>query len=172
MQPISISRIRRNSFSLKWLILLFLMLILGLTATYLLGSYYNDNYNRKNNTENNGNSGNSSNSSNSSKPEIKIQEDQKHQLGKHFNKHGRGMGYGSKSEYNRAAIEFAKSNRTNPNSKIFEGIWRTRGDVTRDLRQIIITHENRTVILDKLTGQVIDFYKGAELRGLINIIPF
>lgn len=72
-----------------------------------------------------------------------------HQPGKHFNKHGRGMGYGSKAEYQKAAVDFAKSNRANPQAKIFEGTWRTRGDVTKDVQQIIINTDNKTVIIDE-----------------------
>jgi len=37
-------------------------------------------------------------------------------------------------------------------------------------KQIAILFENKTVIIEKFSGQLIDFYEGTELRGLINLI--
>ena len=85
-----------------------------------------------------------------------------YQLGDHFNKHGKAMGYESKKAYDAAAREFANINQENSNAQIFEGIW--NGTVQR-----AISYEGKTVILDKATGQIIDFYEGCEFRGWINI---
>lgn len=174
MQAISINKFcqkKHIGFSLKWLILLFLILLLGLTATYMLGNYYNDNFNRKNNTEDNGNSSNN-NSSNNNSTEIKVDADAEkdmHQLGKHFNKHGRSMKYASKKEYQKAAVKFAEKYKNSPNSNIFKGKWNGSGKFNLK-EQFIINSENRTLIIDKISGQIVDFYEGAEMRGLINIL--
>jgi len=90
-------------------------------------------------------------------------------LGKHFNKHGRQMGFASKKEYGNAAFKFAQQNIKNLQSKIFEGYWNGKGMVGKE-KQIAIVFDNKTAILDKVTGQLIDFYEGSELRGLINIV--
>lgn len=166
MTVISIDYQKEKSFPLSKIPVLLLMMFFLIATTYAISYYYNPNDNR-NKTENTENSGNGS--SNNSK-KIKLDENKSmHQLGKHFNKHGRGMGYQSKAEYNRAALEFAKTNRTNSNAKIYEGIWRARGDMARDVKQVVISYKNRTVIIDKLSGQLVNFYDGVELRGLINL---
>ncbi len=50
----------------------------------------------------------------SGKGEIPISEKATYQLGPHFNKHGRLMGFKSKKEYNVAAKDFAKIHQSNP----------------------------------------------------------
>ncbi len=113
---------------------------------------------------------NTSKGGSSNKPEIKIDANKKmHQVGDHFNKHGRSMGYSSKKEYGDAALRFAQDNSKNPKAQIFEGELNYGGNRTGDI-QIAISHENRTVIVDKITGQLIDFYEGTEMRGLINLL--
>ena len=80
-----------------------------------------------------------------------------HQLGKHFNEHGRGMGYSSKREYDDAAKEFAASNQNNDAATVREGVWNGSGSRRGD-RQRAISNEGKTVIIDCSTGQIIDFY--------------
>jgi len=100
---------------------------------------------------------------------IDILDKKMHQLRDHFNKHGRIMGYESKKTYDAAAKAFAKINQNNPSTKIFDGVWNGKGKLS-DTFQRAISYEGKTVILDKNTGQVIDFYKGSELRGLIKLV--
>jgi hypothetical protein len=63
-----------------------------------------------------------------------------------------------------------KTNSKNPNAQIYEGTWNVRGVVERRVQQIAIQFENRTVIIDKFSGQLIDFYEGIDMRGLINVL--
>ena len=98
---------------------------------------------------------------------IKISDKNMYQLGDHFNKHGRDMGYKSKKEYNQAAREFAEVYKDNPNSEIFEG--KQTGRTGAEYDQIIIRYEGKQVIIGKNSGQIIDFYEGTDLRGFINI---
>ncbi len=78
------------------------------------------------------------------------------------------MGYSNKKEYNEAAINFAKENKSNPNAQIYEGLWNGKGNQNGDL-QIVITYNNRSVIINKESGQIIDFYDGTDFLGLINL---
>ncbi len=157
-----------NWFTIKPILLLILLIIFGIISTILISDFDLFNHNMKSQNSENQHSGNGRNSN---KLNIKIQSNKEiYQLGKHFNKHGRAMGYASKSEYNSAALKFAETYSKNPLAKIVEGTWNGTGDMTRNARQIAITFENRTVIIDKMTGQLIDFYEGEELRGLIKLI--
>jgi len=79
------------------------------------------------------------------------------------------MGYASKKEYQNAAIEFAEKCKNNPAAKIMEGQWNGKG-IQKNTHQILIHFENRTVILQKETGQLVDFYIGSDWKGLINLI--
>ena len=59
---------------------------------------------------------------------IKVNTTKKmHQDGKHYNKHGRTMGYASKKEYDQAAKEFAIANMDNQEAKIYRGKWNGNG---------------------------------------------
>jgi len=80
------------------------------------------------------------------------------------------MGYLSKAEYNQAAINFAETNGKNLQAQIIEGTWNGTGKITAQTQQIAISFENKSVIIDKITGQIINFYEGTDIRGLINII--
>ena len=100
--------------------------------------------------------------------DISVSEQKMHQDGKHFNKHGRNMGYASKSEYNKAAINFANKNKFNPKAQVYEGKWNGNGRQNGEI-QVVITYNNKTVIINKSSGQVIDFYEGTDFRGLINL---
>jgi hypothetical protein len=91
-----------------------------------------------------------------------------YQLGQHFFKHGREMGYSTKYEYDLAARQFANDNLNNPNAQIFEGTWNGRG-INHYSTQLAISNENKTLIIDKASRQIIDFYNGTEMRGLINL---
>jgi len=147
------------------MILFFILGIIAFAATIINEP---DNF-RKKAKQNNESHGNGSNSVNN-KVEIRIDtQKEMHQLGKHFNKHGRQMGFASKKEYGNAAFKFAQQNIKNLQSKIFEGYWNGSGMVGKE-KQIAIVFDNKTAILDKVTGQLIDFYEGSELRGLINIV--
>ena len=88
-------------------------------------------------------------------------------LGSHFNKHGRTMGYASKADYDAAAKAFATDMQTKPNTIIIEGEWNGAGQLNGTTQRAII-NDGTTVIVDSKTGQVIDFYEGTELKGLIN----
>ena len=98
---------------------------------------------------------------------IKISDKNMYQGGRHFNKHGREMGYKSTKEYERAAREFAEKYKDNPNSEIFEGKWNGRGGIEKE--QIIIRYDGKQVIIGKNSGQIIDIYEGVDLRRFINI---
>ena len=165
---------KSNSISFDWKfflkIVFFLLLLFGVVYTAIT-FYDNFDQQRRKKTEQNNNSGNGSKSTNNNKVDIKIDaQKQMYQEGKHFNKHGRAMGYSSKKEYSDAALKFAQENSKNTNAQIFEGTWNGTGKVTAQTQQIAISCENKTVILNKLSGQIIDFYKGTELRGLIKLI--
>jgi len=99
---------------------------------------------------------------------VPISNQKMHQLGKHFNKHGRGMGYASKNEYDAAAKLFAKDMQLDPNSVIYEGNWNGSGNTGQ--LQRAITNGGQTVIINPATGQIIDFYVGNAYGGLINLI--
>ena len=99
---------------------------------------------------------------------ISISRQRMYQDGKHFNKRGREMGYTSKKEYSDDALDFANKNIHNPNAQIYEGIWNGKGNQNGQT-QIVITYDNKTVIINKNSGQVIDFYEGADYRGLIDL---
>ena len=99
---------------------------------------------------------------------FKISGSKMYQDGKHYNKHGREMGYSSKNEYNNAAKNFAIKYQNHPDAKIYEGVWNGKG-VFHEQVQRIITYGNMTVIIDPKTGQIIDFYYGDEYRGFIDL---
>lgn len=101
--------------------------------------------------------------------DIEISDKKMWQLGSHYWDHGREMGYGSKTEYDLAAKEFAKAMQSDPSSSICEGIWNGRGQLNGTVQRVII-NGNKAVIIDKATGQIIDFYYLEDLRGLIHIV--
>lgn len=37
------------------------------------------------------------------------------------------------------------------------------------MEQIVIRYDGKQAVIDKVTGQIIDFYQGTDLKGLINI---
>jgi len=156
------------SWKFKAKILFVLLLIFGIVV--FAAMQMNNPYNFRNQTEQNNESSGNGGKATKNNVDIKIDAEKKmHQVGDHFNKHGREMGYTSKKEYGDAALKFAQENSKNPKAEIFEGKWNTRGTRIND-KQIGITFENRTVIIDKRTGQLLDFYQGSEMRGLIELI--
>jgi hypothetical protein len=152
----------------KSLVLLLLLLFSAVGILYINSIPPN------NNKENNNQDKSSSSSTEvvkSFREQIKVLKDKEmHQLGKHFNKHGRGMGYSSKKEYQKAALEFVEKCKNNPATIIKEGKWNMPIKEERLRQQIALCLENKTVILDKLTGQIMSFYEGTEVRGLIHVI--
>ncbi|MBA4603830.1 hypothetical protein, partial [Thermoactinomyces mirandus] len=99
---------------------------------------------------------------------VPVSSEKMYQLGKHFNKHGRDMGFASKKEYDQAAKDFAEKYQTELKAEIWEGIWNGKGNLSGKTQRAII-YNNKTVILDPVSGQVIDFYQGTRLGGLINL---
>jgi len=99
---------------------------------------------------------------------ITLSDSKMYQLGDHFNKHGRGMGYESKKAYDLAAKEFASINQNNPKARIVEGTWNGSGSLNGTNQRAII-YDGRTVVIDTKSGQVIDFFVGTEYKG-INVI--
>jgi len=112
--------------------------------------------------------GKSYGNSGSVKP-ISVSSQKMHQLGKHFNKHGKEMGFTSKAEYDAVAREFAISNQNNLKSQIIEGIWNEKGSLNGTTQRAII-YDGKTVIIDVETRLMIDYYVGSGLRELINTI--
>lgn len=96
---------------------------------------------------------------------ISISESKMYLLGDHFEKHGRGMGYASKKAYDAAAKEFATINQMNKKATIVEGTWNGRGSLNGTLQRAI-TYDGKTVVLDVVSGQVLDFYVGTEYMGI------
>ncbi len=99
---------------------------------------------------------------------IKISDKKMYQLGKHYNKHGREMGFNSKSEYDSAAREFANTNQTNPNASIIQGNLNMRDSTVGPLQRAV-SIDGMTVVIDVSTGDIIDFYYGTDNSALINI---
>ena len=89
------------------------------------------------------------------------------QVGDHYNKHGRGMGYSSKIEYDAAAKKFATEMQTHPDTKIFEGQWNGRGQLNGTTQRAIINN-GKTVIIDSNSGKIIDFFEGTDISEIIN----
>lgn len=90
-----------------------------------------------------------------------------YQLGQHYNKHGREMGYGSKKEYEQAAREFFEQYKNT--AEIYVGKWNSSRGVEGGELQFIIREDGKQLIINKETGQIIDFYEGTSLNGFINI---
>ncbi len=96
---------------------------------------------------------------------LSISGEKMHQLGSHFEKHGRGMGYASKNEYNQGAREFFEEHKTD--ADIFEAVYNGRG-AQNGRTQIIMRYDQKYLIIDKTSGQIIDFYpkdNGDEFRA-------
>ena len=98
---------------------------------------------------------------------IEISEEKMYQQGQHYNKHGRDMGYSSKKEYGQAARCFFEQNKNT--SEIYEGIWNNSRGGQSGQRQIILRKDGKQLIINKESGQIIDFYEGTSLDGFINI---
>jgi hypothetical protein len=68
----------------------------------------------------------------------------------------------------KSVIPFAILNQNNPSAKIYDGIWNGKGQLN-GTAQRAICYNGYTAFIDKVTGQIIDFYEGTKLGGLINI---
>ena len=98
---------------------------------------------------------------------IVISDQKMHQQGDHYNKHGRDMGYESKKAYEAGARAFIADNKNT--AEIYVGEWNSSRGVQAGQEQIIIRAEGKQAIINKTSGQIIDFYEGTSLNGFINI---
>ena len=98
---------------------------------------------------------------------IKISEKKMYQIGDHFNKHGRKMGYTSKKEYEAGAREFFQKHMDDAEIRV--GKWNSSRGEQGGERQIIVRAEGKQLIINKDTKQLINFYKGTSLDGFIEI---
>ena len=98
---------------------------------------------------------------------MDISKGKMYQQGQHYNKHGRDMGYSSKAEYEKAVREFFEQNRNT--SEIYEGVWNSSRGSQSGQRQIIMRQDGKQLIINKESGQIIDFYEGTSLDGFVNI---
>lgn len=96
-----------------------------------------------------------------------LSEQKMYQQGQHYNKHGRDMGYSSKKEYEQAARDFFEQNKNT--SEIYEGVWNGSRGGQSGQQQIIMRQDGKQLIINKESGQIIDFYEGTSLDGFINI---
>jgi hypothetical protein len=99
--------------------------------------------------------------------QISISEQKMYQQGQHFNKHGVDMGYASKKAYEQGARDFIESNKHN--AEIFEGTWNSSRGIQGGEEQIIMRYEGKQAIINKESGQIVDFYEGTSLDGFIDI---
>ena len=98
---------------------------------------------------------------------IRISEKKMYQLGDHFNKHGREMGYSGKKEYEQAARAFFEQNKEI--CEIYEGVFNSAHGNQNSQAQYILRYDGKQLIINKQTGQIIDFYEGTSLDSFINV---
>lgn len=98
---------------------------------------------------------------------IELSEQKMYQQGKHFNKHGREMGYASKAEYENGARRFLSANKDT--ARIYEGVYNSSHGQLNGHIQIIVIKNGKSLIIEKDTMQIIDFYAGTSLSSFINI---
>ena len=77
------------------------------------------------------------------------------------------MGYESKKAYEAGARAFIADNKNT--AEIYVGEWNSSRGVQAGQEQIIIRAEGKQAIINKTSGQIIDFYEGTSLNGFINI---
>lgn len=77
------------------------------------------------------------------------------------------MGYTGKKDYEAGARKFIEENKNT--ADIFEGVWNSSRGSQSGQTQIIIRSGGKQAIINKSTGQIIDFYEGTSLDGFINI---
>jgi hypothetical protein len=92
-----------------------------------------------------------------------------YQLGNHFNKHGRQLGFQSKMEYDDAAKKFAQRYQHHPDAIIKEGRLNSKEKGKKGPVQRIVEYDGLAVIINPENGQVINFYDGYEHSALIDI---
>lgn len=98
---------------------------------------------------------------------IVISEQKMYQLGNHYNKHGRNMGFSSKKEYEQAARDFFEQ--YGDVAEIYEGTFNNAHGGNVDMRQKILRHGDKQLIISKESGQLIDFYEGTSLSSFIDV---
>ncbi|MDF2549301.1 MAG: hypothetical protein K0S07_368 [Chlamydiales bacterium] len=105
----------------------------------------------------------------SGKSSIPILDKKIHQIGDHFNKHGRDMGYSSKKEYSADAIAFAKQYQNHPEAEILEGKLNQRDPLKPPVYQRVISYGGRSAVISTETGQLINFYQddGSGHKALV-----
>ena len=99
--------------------------------------------------------------------QLEVSDQKMYQQGQHYNKHGKDMGYGSKKDYEAGARNFIENNKST--AEIFEGTWNSSRGGQSGETQIIIRADGKQAIINKETGQIIDFYEGTSLDGFINV---
>ena len=97
---------------------------------------------------------------------LVLSDRQMYQLGAHYNKHGRHMGFDNKKEYQAGAKEFFDKYIIDETSKIYEGKWNGKGTMN-DRIQIALQNEGKTLVIDKETKQMVDYYVGTNIDGII-----
>ena len=77
------------------------------------------------------------------------------------------MGYLGKKEYEQAARSFFEQNKSS--CEIYEGIFNnSRGNQSGQV-QYILRQDGKQLIINKESGQIIDFYNGTSLDAFINV---
>jgi len=140
-------------------------LVIGGTTIMLSAAQY------PNTPQGSGNKDNVGDGKGDSKPnygdQLEVSDQKMYQQGQHYNKHGKDMGYGSKKDYEAGARNFIKNNKST--ADIFEGKWNSGRGGQSGETQIIIRADGKQAIINKETGQIIDFYEGTSLDGFINV---
>lgn len=77
------------------------------------------------------------------------------------------MGYTGKKEYEQATRDFFKENRDT--CEIYEGIFNSAHGNQNTQAQYIFRSDGKQLIINKQTGQIIDFYEGTSLDSFINV---
>ena len=98
---------------------------------------------------------------------FKVSNQKMYQLGNHYNKHGKDMGYASKKEYEQAARIFLQ--KYLKDAEVFEGTYNSGHGKNAGIRQIIVRYNGKQLIINKESGQIVDFYEGTSLESFIRI---
>lgn len=98
---------------------------------------------------------------------VEISEQKKYQIGNHYNKHGKDMGFASKKEYAQAAKIFLQ--KYLKDAEVFEGTYNSGHGRNAGIRQIIVRYNGKQLIINKESGQIVDFYEGTSLESFIRI---
>lgn len=77
------------------------------------------------------------------------------------------MGFSSKKEYEQAARDFFEQ--YGDVAEIYEGTFNNAHGGNVDMRQIILRHGDKQLIISKESYQLIDFYEGTSLSSFIDV---